>query len=532
LADPENNLEFAHGKPHTQTGGFMGGLDTAAFDPVFYSHHAYVDKIYNDFQIRQIQRGINPQLDYPFDSNDQRFRPEHNPDFNAGFAGLGGARTWTQRLGFSNVFRRLVRYAPRPNCDNRCGNSQYLYCNQARRLCVSFTRAQFDARTRDNPAGRRKRAPVISTSPAASYIPEDICPKRPFIYDVDNRIMGLTTPLPNVNSNDWAYVAFNVISKRSQDYREFNKYSLHNQGSISHLGNKGEFLTPGTQYKYKNCDKYQDVVGKITVVAHGLNYDGRSKEVVFVDNRLGVSEAKGFIPVKRPTAANPSEVIISAFDSCGRVCKPFCKTGATSGAMGNYFHGGIRVSSIAPKQYAYSYADAQLDIWDVPTQSSCPKVNYDHIPISFFCEYTDSWIWGGSPTMPGVGSGMIGQGSHIGVERGTHMGNRQGSKTGTWRDHQSGLGQVSQIGTHQGSLTDPWQGSIVGSDPHTPMWQGTNINPDLGRDAMRSSRRGGRRGGRRRTGNSGRRMPRPSSHEDMCKYVCIPSKRTTKMFIS
>ena len=496
LASPENNLEFAHGRAHTQTGGFMAGLNTAAFDPVFFSHHANVDKIYNDFQFHQVDIGIDPATDYPFISNDPRFRPEHSPDFNAGFEGLGGARNWRQRLGYSNAFRTLVRYAPRPSCQNRCGNSEYLYCEQAIGRCVSLTRDQFDARRRGTGGGRAKRAP--GSSPAASYIPVATCPIRPFMNDVDTRIMDFRTPLPNIPSNNWVYVAFNVVSKRSEGYSKFNKYSLYNQGTNAHLGNKGQFIEPGIQYKYKDCDKYQGAVGKITVVAHGLSYDGRSKEVVLVDNRLGVAEAKGFIPIKMPTPSNPSEAIVSAFDSCGRVCRPFCKGSGSSGSMGNYFHGGIRVTHNAPKQYADSYANAQFDIWEVPTLTSCPKVNYDNIPLSFFCDYTDSWIWGGSNIMSG--SGMSGQGM-------------QRPNTGF---QQSGLGHATHIATGQGSLPDRWQGLNVGTGQgeHMQRWRGAIRNPAL-------QRIGGRRGGRRRTGgrSSGRRMSRPSYPQNTCKYI-------------
>lgn len=50
--DPQYDLEFHHGGVHIYIGGDMAMLDTAANDPVFFLHHAFVDYIWEMFRMR------------------------------------------------------------------------------------------------------------------------------------------------------------------------------------------------------------------------------------------------------------------------------------------------------------------------------------------------------------------------------------------------------------------------------------------------------------------------------------------------
>jgi hypothetical protein len=45
-----NVLELSHGTVHVAVGGTMSIVATSPTDPIFYSHHAYVDKIWSDWQ--------------------------------------------------------------------------------------------------------------------------------------------------------------------------------------------------------------------------------------------------------------------------------------------------------------------------------------------------------------------------------------------------------------------------------------------------------------------------------------------------
>jgi tyrosinase len=54
--DFSEQLEGIHNNVHMWVAGSMGVIATAAFDPIFYSHHAMIDRLW---YIWQIQNGIN-----------------------------------------------------------------------------------------------------------------------------------------------------------------------------------------------------------------------------------------------------------------------------------------------------------------------------------------------------------------------------------------------------------------------------------------------------------------------------------------
>jgi tyrosinase len=56
FADFSGQLEQIHNMVHGWVGGSMGVIATAAFDPVFYSHHSMIDRLW---YIWQVQNGAN-----------------------------------------------------------------------------------------------------------------------------------------------------------------------------------------------------------------------------------------------------------------------------------------------------------------------------------------------------------------------------------------------------------------------------------------------------------------------------------------
>ncbi|XP_045171690.2 uncharacterized protein LOC123533840 [Mercenaria mercenaria] len=515
---PAFDLEAEHGFPHVYVGGNMNNLNNAPFDPLFFSHHAYIDYIWELFRKQQREQipPINPETDYPFDVNDPRFRPSHNPNANAGFVSVDTVAVLgiqlaalTQRVGYSNAFFNLVQYIDAPVCPN-CDNSPFLYCEPSIARCVSrdvdaiiglsgnntaqtttqlptaipqttevntqatqqtatgsaattnpsvtstlypqtntggnFTEGMTatESAATTNPSvtstpypqtntggnfteGMTATESAVTTNPSVtsnpytklnswrSYTQVTIdtatttpgvtsipypqtniggsCKRQPFIHDVDTKQMG--------RSNDWAYIPVNVVSKRPPSMTGYMEYSLYKTQTKwtnqTTLGYKYEFIQAGQQYQYEGCSKRQDVVGKIDVISWGLNYDGYAQEYVIVDNRYGVSQANGYLPVKRPSANNPSEFITVAYDSCGRVCKPYSND-KNNGNINGHFGGGFRVSIDSPKQYSNSYEEAMLGMWEVTSPSFSPVIDYGYIPITFYCGYTEEWIWDKPPS--------------------------------------------------------------------------------------------------------------------------------------
>ncbi|XP_060590290.1 tyrosinase-like protein [Ruditapes philippinarum] len=127
------NLERYHGGPHNWVGGQMSGLNTAAHDPVFFLHHAFVDYIWELFRIRQARFcGVNPSTDYPPTMG--LHAAERPMDGFPQYRNVDGYRSyWTQFW---------YRYERSPTCSMWqpfCG-SPYLRCDMARQRCVSMAR--------------------------------------------------------------------------------------------------------------------------------------------------------------------------------------------------------------------------------------------------------------------------------------------------------------------------------------------------------------------------------------------------------
>ncbi|WAR03506.1 TYR3-like protein [Mya arenaria] len=415
-AQADSNFEMQHGAAHVYVGGSMNNLNEATRDPIFFSHHCFVDQIWERFRFGQRVAGVPTQSDYPWDPNDPRFRPGHNPDGMMGFFPAGELNIdFTQRTGYSDLFFSLVQYEPVPSCP-RCGDSPYLWCN--RRLnparCVSRTTAEMRTSNRDlvdnmpgllptgsgTVAGRKKRQVTQPT--------DQVCSKLPFIDDYDVNTMSNNLP------NSWAYVPVKVVTKRPVNFHGFQKYSLYGVQNNNN-GLKNVFVTPGNYAGYSTCNKRMSEAGKVKIVAYGLNHYAYSQEYVITDNRLGISESSGVIQVKMPAGTTMSDVMVAAFDECGRVCRPYCKQGTSMTHNGDEgFSGGIRVSAQSPTQYSSSYGDALLGMWNIPSQNSCPSIDLSQVPLSFFCDYTDAWLWDSVNQSPrGVSRGSVPQKIHV-----------------------------------------------------------------------------------------------------------------------
>ncbi|XP_052819006.1 tyrosinase-like protein [Mya arenaria] len=132
-AQPQFNLEIAHGGPHVWIGGQMAGLNTAAHDPVFFMHHAFIDYIWELFRIRQFRFcGVNPSRDYPPTMG--QHAPTRAMDGLPGYRNIDGYRSYWTRFWY--------RYERSPRCSMRrpyCG-TPYLTCDRMRGRCISVAR--------------------------------------------------------------------------------------------------------------------------------------------------------------------------------------------------------------------------------------------------------------------------------------------------------------------------------------------------------------------------------------------------------
>ncbi|KAH3859280.1 hypothetical protein DPMN_101998 [Dreissena polymorpha] len=128
-AAPMFDLDALHGGPHMWVGGQLSMLETAAFDPVFFLHHAFIDYIWEIFRIHQFfDCGVKPNTDYP-----------HVPDLHAALRPMDALQGYINIDGYRNYWTQFwYRYERSPTCPF-CG-SPYLRCDPIRGVCVSRER--------------------------------------------------------------------------------------------------------------------------------------------------------------------------------------------------------------------------------------------------------------------------------------------------------------------------------------------------------------------------------------------------------
>ena len=152
--------EYIHNGCHNWVGGDMADIDTAAFDPLFYMLHAFIDFLWEGFRSRQkaVCR-VDPEKDYPLLTGG----PSHGPSSAMyGFDGLknieGLRNYWTESW---------YNYESRPQCPD-C-RSKYLYCDIQLRKCVSHSR-----RTKNNYGLSHNMLTSVTEpfEPPVSYVPK------------------------------------------------------------------------------------------------------------------------------------------------------------------------------------------------------------------------------------------------------------------------------------------------------------------------------------------------------------------------
>ncbi|XP_052245965.1 LOW QUALITY PROTEIN: uncharacterized protein LOC127854901 [Dreissena polymorpha] len=126
---PPFDFEGYHGGAHLWVGGQLADITTAAHDPVFFLHHAFVDFIWEMFRMHQVRDcRVNPNVDYP-----------DAPGLHAAFRPMDGFPEYVNNDGYRSYWTQMwFRYERSPSCPV-CG-SPYLRCDPARGVCVSVER--------------------------------------------------------------------------------------------------------------------------------------------------------------------------------------------------------------------------------------------------------------------------------------------------------------------------------------------------------------------------------------------------------
>ncbi|KAK3085574.1 hypothetical protein FSP39_005484 [Pinctada imbricata] len=448
-------LEWHHGDVHVWMGGQMSMLTTSSYDPVFFMHHAFVDLIWEEFRQNSRRAGVDINRDYPTANYGEH--DFHGPDAPLG---LTTNLTVAEAIDDENIPPQVrYRYERRPSCGrNRDCGSDKLRCVQRGRnyICISKTLVEYQTDLQIEQATNggnvnpnngntviiRRPDPSPNNPNRGNRGPTFINPRRNRMI---NRIRGSTRwtfrdrlmrfgirntvavidqcPVPEhehkpiqntfcANGNSditrWVYIPVRVLAQRPPGFKKYGSFPIRNgrlrTGSdiysaegYSRLKNSLEFGNPKA---YDKCKTDHDPAGEIYIRTDGINYEGMYTEYAIVDQRLPLAISVAYVAIKAPENGKSTEVVLSAYDSCGRVCIPSCLDKRTNKYVP--CSGALSVSNRSPLMYSHSFAETVLNIYDVSSQKHCPQVNNDNIYVSFFCDYTNEWPWKRALTQPGA----------------------------------------------------------------------------------------------------------------------------------
>lgn len=381
------SIEVHHNGVHNWIDGYMSGLNTASWDPVFWFIHSFFQLLWVAFRNGQRASGINPERDYP-----RGIRVPRGHEFYQRMNFMPFMRRMTNLEGFSNRYDRIVRYAPMPRCPN-CGGSGYFRC--LRGVCV--------------PSSNR-RQPIIFRGKRSVGAKEDQLADENVNPNTTNLIQSneaalstLNKPYQNtfmingkIDEDAWAYVPIRVLYERPKG---FNFHTTSPRATQRDMYDPENFKKAAQKIGLQNQVKYTHQcvpsgsgAAKVFVQSSGLNYAGTYKDYAIVDERQPVTSAMTYIGFKKPLDSD-SEVILTAYDTCGRICRPACPVYSQHRESYKACSGSFRMSSRSPLMFSSTYGGAVTNAWNVRERME-PGCQSKSLPITFVCDHQNSWPWG------------------------------------------------------------------------------------------------------------------------------------------
>ncbi|XP_071136568.1 tyrosinase-like protein 2 isoform X3 [Mytilus edulis] len=414
-------LENYHNAVHVWVGGSMLGVNTAPSDPVFFLHHCFIDYVWEHFRQRQT---VDPETDYPFD---RRAPPSQAPNRI-----MDNLETGKRNIdGYSNDYTdQYYRYARSPRTCRQCRNRYpYLRCGDwIRGLCSATNRPTVRA------FGKQKQSEN-----------KDLGITRKFSSTItDNR---KKPPRKRRSTGDWlVYETFleeNKVRKIGRTKRSMNSGRYNQKRRPSHITNmdssmQNSFLLDGKPdikrwvfipvkivhrrpsgllfgtkviknksivdgvdvYSYNKYMNYTEEeqqaayshsftsgsgADKVYVQVDGMSYNGKYLDYTIVDSRLPVTESVAFVAVKNPKL-NSSISYISAYDSHGRICRPYCHSYGSNSNQYGKCSGVVNLTEEKPKLYGEDVGEVTQLLYKSGKGEGFSRSD-ENIFLSFYCDF-------------------------------------------------------------------------------------------------------------------------------------------------
>ncbi|XP_033754675.1 LOW QUALITY PROTEIN: tyrosinase-like protein 1 [Pecten maximus] len=419
-ASPIFSLESVHNAPHAWIDGAMGISEWSTADPVFFVLHAHIDYIWEQFRYRQRLRGIDPAGDYPHSTR----------MFHERMRRVDGFPSLTNFDCYSDFFGNLVQYDPPPSCPI-CGNPLMFRCvrgeciptenpelfpsqinrqigyvpaepsvvrnllaqtgirltdprvyNRANQQLVqdstdfvssTISNILFRGRRSANTAGRQKR----SLGKASKEVEKILSDHNIILHkDYEN-----TFVIDGIRDMDaWSFIPVKIIYQRpSKEVGQQMRLNVLDKLSLN---------TELELAKHEKCIMSDNRTSRVYVQSDGVDYSGRYKDYAIVDETVTMSTKKTYVGVKNPGAGDAT-AYITAYDSCGRACKPMCQVPHSEPMEYKPCSGTIHITDEFPLMYSPSLLDA---VEEMLNEDQAPLSIID-TPIAFVCDYNIKWPW-------------------------------------------------------------------------------------------------------------------------------------------
>lgn len=389
-AHPKHNLEDHHGEPHLWVGGHMAPQALAGYDPIFLLHHSFIDLIWELFRRIQRRRGVDPTTDYPRNNTGP---PGHGYNDPSGFGNL------QNRHSLSDIYTtELYTYQLPPTCSLRrptCG-SPYIRCDTSgfRPRCVSAS--IFD--TPPSEVFSEDRLPLVTENDIAQTFsprrrPRSVRSKEGQLLNNDKHFEKYMREFQKAaemkcqpeNINERYMNNYNIDGVTDTKLWVYVPISIILQQDMPHK--QPATNVPAT---YSKCMTGFSVPSRVFVEANGLNYKGFYKEISHFAKDDPISTAITYVGVRKPDN-KVSETIISAYDSCGRLCRTYC-----SHSNGNLYKpcaGAVRISNRVPLDFGKSTQEVGMTLWSAGNKTTLPELQQDKIFVKVLCDGQVEWPW-------------------------------------------------------------------------------------------------------------------------------------------
>ncbi|KAK3101543.1 hypothetical protein FSP39_004333 [Pinctada imbricata] len=410
-------LEDIHNSVHNWVGGQMSNIRISPVDPIFFMHHAYIDYLWWQWQMRV---GAPRAFEYPPGGSG-----DHSP--NAPLLNIYLGPRYTNADGYSARWANMVSYERSPSCSAGTCNSRFLQCSPGGCASRDMRRPQ-NARPQQQQFGRKRRSadiPLhvypdlhkafnIKPTSKSRDSTTDISPTKSEPVN-DNTCFGFSVQNDfrincKADYNLWAFLPIKVIHLRTTG-KVYNSYlvkkgkpdySCDLYSSANSSSSKiNSYIKPQSPSCYKYCPQDESGIFRASIKSFGINYVGYFTDYVILDNRQPIDAKISYIGFRKPTQ-KASRVFLTVFDHCGRICRPKCLVPGSNPPIYRSCSGLLNINWRSPKFYGNTYQKAVLNYWKFNIESSCPTQREKNVFIVFYCDYKrDWWPWRGSKVRNG-----------------------------------------------------------------------------------------------------------------------------------